>query len=61
MVTEDFAYMLQERPGCYIWLGTGDSNITTPCLHSSNFDFNDDILTIGAAYWIKLVEKELSI
>ena len=61
MVTEDFSYMLQERPGCYIWLGTGDPKGGTPCLHSSNFDFNDNILPIGTAYWIKLVEKELSI
>ena len=61
MVTEDFSYMLQKLPGCYIWLGTGNSKGITPCLHSSNFDFNDDVLTIGASYWIKLVEKELSI
>ena len=61
MVTEDFSYMLQKLPGCYIWLGTGNSKKITPCLHSSNFDFNDDVLKIGAAYWIKLVEKELSI
>ncbi len=61
MVTEDFSYMLQKLPGCYIWLGTGSSKGITPCLHSSNFDFNDNVLKIGAAYWIKLVEKELSI
>ena len=61
MVTEDFSYMLQKLPGCYIWLGTGNSKGITPCLHSSNFDFNDNVLKIGAAYWIKLVEKELSI
>ena len=61
MVTEDFSYMLQEMPGCYIWLGTGNLKKYTACLHSTNYDFNDNVLPIGAAYWIKLVEKELSI
>ena len=61
MVTEDFSYMLQELPGCYIWLGTGNLKKESACLHSSNYDFNDAVLPIGAAYWIKLVEKELSI
>ena len=58
MGSEDFAYMLQERPGCYVWLGVGSTE--KDCmLHSSNYDFNDDVLPIGASYWVKLVENEL--
>ena len=53
--------MLQEMPGCYIWLGTGNLKKNAACLHSTNYDFNDNVLPIGAAYWVKLVEKELSI
>ena len=61
MVTEDFSYMLQARPGCYVWLGTGPGKGDEGCmLHSSNYDFNDDILPTGAGYWVKLVENELS-
>jgi len=56
MGSEDFAFMLQKRPGSYIWLGAGESH---PNLHSPHFDFNDDILPIGASYWAKLVEETL--
>ena len=58
MGSEDFAFMLQERPGCYIWLGNGPSE--GGCLlHNPNYDFNDDILVVGACYWVKLVERNL--
>ena len=60
MASEDFSYMLQARPGCYVWLGIGtveDKNRFS--LHSSNYDFNDHVLPIGAAYWATLVENEL--
>ena len=61
MVTEDFSYMLQAKPGCYVWLGTGPGKGNTGCmLHSSNYDFNDDVLPTGAGYWVKLVENELA-
>ena len=61
MVTEDFSYMLQAKPGCYVWLGTATGKGDEECmLHSSNYDFNDDVLPTGAAYWVKLVENELS-
>jgi len=60
MVTEDFSYMLEALPGCYVWLGTGSENGNKDRkLHCSNYDFNDEILSIGSAYWVKLVEKEL--
>lgn len=58
MGSEDFAYMLQERPGCYVWIGNGDAG--GGCLlHNPNYDFNDEILPLGAGYWVKLVENEL--
>ncbi|OQK15093.1 peptidase M20 [Methyloprofundus sedimenti] len=59
MGSEDFAFMLQEKPGCYVWLGNGSSN--GGCLlHNPHYDFNDKILTVGASYWVKLVERVLS-
>ncbi len=58
MGSEDFAFMLQKKPGCYIWIGNGGSE--SGCLlHNPNYDFNDEILSLGAAYWVKLVENEL--
>lgn len=58
MGAEDFAFMLEQKPGCYIWIGNGSSDGSC-LLHSPNYDFNDDILPLGAAYWVKLVENEL--
>ncbi len=58
MGSEDFAYMLQEKPGCYIWLGNGMSS--GDCLlHNPHYDFNDEILPIGVQYWVRLVELGL--
>lgn len=59
MGSEDFAFMLQARPGCYVWLGSGSSE--GGCiLHNPRYDFNDAILPIGASYWVRLVETELT-
>src|SRR5690606_14460471 len=58
MGADDFAFMLQERPGRYIWLGNGPAD-GGRVLHSPNYDFNDDILPIGVAYWAALVERAL--
>lgn len=55
MGAEDFAYFLLERPGAYIWIGNG-KEAQSPALHSPYYDFNDEILPLGAAYWIKLVQ-----
>jgi hippurate hydrolase len=55
MGSEDFAFMLKEKPGCYIWIGNGSSE-NSCLLHNPHYDFNDDILPIGSAYWVKLVE-----
>ncbi|MFP6727363.1 MAG: amidohydrolase, partial [Alphaproteobacteria bacterium] len=56
------SWMLQARPGCYIWVGNGVENEPGGCMvHNPNYDFNDEILSIGASYWVKLVEQELSV
>jgi hippurate hydrolase len=52
MGAEDFAYMLQARPGSYLFLGQGDG----PVCHHPAFDFNDEIAPIGASYFVRLVE-----
>ncbi len=60
MGSEDFAYMLQEKPGCYIWLGNGADGQPGGCsVHNPYYDFNDDISVIGASYWAKLVETTM--
>ncbi len=61
MVTgsEDFGYMLEEKPGCYAFIGNGPGD--GGCLlHSPHFDFNDEIIPIGASYWVRLVGDLLS-
>ncbi len=59
MGAEDFSYMLNERPGCYIWLGNGPGE--SGCwLHNPHYDFNDDILPMGASYWARLTESKLA-
>jgi len=58
MGAEDFAYMLQARPGCYVWLGNGPG--TGGCsLHNPHYDFNDTILPIGISYWVRLASDLL--
>ncbi|PRP69140.1 peptidase M20 [Chromobacterium amazonense] len=59
MASEDFAYMLQARPGCYVWLGV-DGAEPGPGLHSAHFDFNDQALAYGAAYWVRLAQTALA-
>ena len=59
MGAEDFAYMLQARPGAYGWIGNGPG--TGGCLlHNPRYDFNDAVLAIGASYWATLVERVLA-
>jgi amidohydrolase len=66
MGAEDFAFMLQEKPGCYVFIGNGEGSHRTeghglgPCnLHNPSYDFNDALLPVGASYWVKLVEDWL--
>ena len=63
MGAEDFAYMLLEVPGCYVWIGNGlgghreAGHGLGPCmLHNGSYDFNDELLPIGATYWVKVAE-----
>ena len=56
MGAEDFAYMLQARPGAFIFIGNGDS----AGLHHPEYNFNDDAIVFGTSYWIKLVETTLA-
>jgi hippurate hydrolase len=56
---EDFAFMLEKLPGAYIWLGNGSDNHSHN-LHSPNYDFNDEVLPIGANFWVKLVQHLLA-
>ena len=60
MGSEDFAWMLQEKPGCYILLGNGVGEDGGCMVHNPNYDFNDEILPIGASYWAGLVRTILS-
>jgi hippurate hydrolase len=58
MASEDFAFMLQKKPGAYVWLGNGPGD--GGCLlHNPHYDFNDQALPVGASYWAKLVETRL--
>ncbi|RJG07191.1 amidohydrolase [Noviherbaspirillum cavernae] len=66
MGAEDFAFMLQEKPGCYVFIGNGEGahrdsgHGLGPCnLHNPSYDFNDDLLPIGATYWVRLAEAYL--
>ncbi|PCJ91910.1 MAG: amidohydrolase [Hyphomicrobiales bacterium] len=53
---EDFSFMLEQRPGAFIFVGNGD----TAGLHHPEYDFNDEIIPIGVSYWAKLVETAMS-
>ena len=54
--SEDFAFFLQQRPGCFFRLGNGSNS---PMLHNARYDFSDDNLVVGAAFWSRLVESYL--
>jgi amidohydrolase len=59
MGSEDFAFMLQASPGAYIFIGNGAGDGAVG-LHNPHYDFNDEILAIGASYWARLVERVLA-
>ena len=63
MVTgsEDFAFMLERVPGCYLFIGNGAGDEAGACMvHNPAYDFNDDNVGVGAAYWVALVQDFLS-
>jgi hippurate hydrolase len=66
MGAEDFAFMLQAKQGCYIFIGNGEGDHRAgghglgPCqLHNASYDFNDKLLPVGASYWVRLAEMAL--
>jgi amidohydrolase len=67
MGSEDFAYMLQAKPGCYVFIANGDGSHREmghgggPCmLHNPSYDFNDDLIPLGGTYWVRLAEEWLA-
>ena len=58
MGAEDFAFFLETKPGAYIWIGNG-ADTDEPMLHNPHYDFNDEILPLGASYWAQLAETAL--
>jgi hippurate hydrolase len=66
MGAEDFAFFLQQKPGCYVFIGNGEGDHREgghglgPCvLHNGSYDFNDNLLPIGASFWVRLAEMSL--
>ena len=67
MGAEDFSYFLQEKPGCYFMVGNGDGSHRAgghgmgPCmLHNPSYDFNDELIPLGATVWVRLAEAWLA-
>jgi hippurate hydrolase len=60
MTSEDFGYMLRAKPGAYILLGNGEGGVGSCSLHNPAYDFNDEILCIGADFWVELVQSQLT-
>jgi hippurate hydrolase len=60
MGSEDFAYMLEHRPGAYIRLGNGTGEDGGCMVHNPLYDFNDKALPIGAAFWVQLAQARLA-
>jgi hippurate hydrolase len=67
MGAEDFAFMLQARPGCYAFIGHGEGDHRTPghgagpcTLHNPSYDFNDALIPLGASYWVQLARSWLA-
>ena len=59
--SEDFAFMLEKVPGSYLLIGNGDGDSAGACMvHNPGYDFNDDNIAIGSAYWINLAKAFLS-
>ena len=58
MASEDFAFMLQEVPGAYLWLGAAREG-DNPGLHAASYDFNDAILPVGAEFWVRLTRRAM--
>jgi hippurate hydrolase len=55
MAADDFAFMAQRVPGCYINVGAGEG----AALHNARYDFNDDLILVGGSFWVHLVQTLL--
>ncbi len=67
MGAEDFSFMVKALPGCYVWIGNGDGDHRNqghgagPCmLHNGSYDFNDELIPLGATYWVELARQWLA-
>ena len=67
MASEDFAWMLQARPGAYAFIGNGDGDHRHPghgegpcMLHNPSYDFNDALIPLGGTYWVRLAQQWLA-
>jgi len=60
MASEDFAWMLREKAGCYLWIGNGAGPGSSCMVHNPAYDFNDEILGLGASFWATLVQQRLA-
>lgn len=58
--SEDFAWMLERVPGCYVALGNGTGSRGGCMVHNPGFDFNDESIPVGASYWVRLAERFLA-
>ena len=56
---EDFSYFLQNRPGCFFLLGTMKEGEKLKTLHTSNYDYNDDLIPTGAYFFLRIVQDRL--
>ena len=68
LAAEDFAHMLRVRPGCYAFIGNGDGDHRMPdhgpgpcIIHNTSYDFNDRIIGVGASYFVRLVQRWLTV
>lgn len=57
MGSEDFAFMLKEKPGCYVLIGNGTEGSGGCMVHNPRYDFNDEIIPLGATYWVELCKR----
>jgi hippurate hydrolase len=57
MTSEDFGFMLEERPGAYALIGNAPDGHASSALHHPNYDFNDDIIPAGVRYWVALAQR----
>lgn len=57
MTSEDFGFMLEERPGAYVLIGNAPVGTAAPALHHPKYDFNDDIIPAGVRYWVALAQR----